>query len=263
MTRIDPSFALTVLGSGSGVPLPERASAGYWLQAPGFSALVDCGSGVLRRLAEAGGDYRTLDAVFITHVHPDHIGELALLLHALKATPGFRREAPLQLFGPPGFPTFFSEQVATVAPPKRLDLHVAEAAPAFHVGGLAVCTTPTVHSPRMASLAYRFERAGRAVVVTGDADWDTALVGLARGADLLVADCSFPDALKVTGHMAASECGRLAAEAGVGRLVLSHLYPVPEAQESRLAEARAAGASDVLLAHDGLRVDLGVADPGQ
>jgi ribonuclease BN (tRNA processing enzyme) len=252
-------FALTVLGSGTGVPLPERASPGYWLQAPELSELVDCGSGVLRRLTEAGGDYRTLDAVFVTHVHPDHVGELALLVHALKATPGFRREAPLAFYGPPGFPEFFAAQVATVAPPKRLDLRVAEAGAAFRVGAVHVRTTPTVHSPRLASIAYRFEHAGRTAVVTGDADRDDALVAFARGADLLVADCSFPDALKVEGHLSAGECGRLAAEADVGRLVLSHLYPVDAEDETRIAEARAAGAGDVVLAHDGLRLELAAA----
>ena len=56
--------------------------------------------------------------------------------------------------------------------------------------------------------------------------------------------------------MAASECGRLAREAGAGRLVLSHLYPVPDAEETRLAEARTAGIDDVLMAHDGLRLEL-------
>jgi ribonuclease BN (tRNA processing enzyme) len=107
----------------------------------------------------------------------------------------------------------------------------------------------------MASRAYRFTAAGRSVVVTGDADWDPDLVPFCRDADLLVADCAFPDALKVAGHMAAGECGRLAAQAGVGRLVQSHLYPVAEAQETRVAEARAAGAVEVVLASDGLMLN--------
>jgi ribonuclease BN (tRNA processing enzyme) len=252
----DTGMVLTVLGSGTGVPLPERACAGYWLQAPGLSALVDCGSGVLRRLAEAGGDCTALDAVFITHVHPDHIGDLVLLVHALKATPGHRHVRPLHLFGPSGFGDFFAERIATVAPPKALDLRIAEAARAWAFNGVDVRSAPTVHTNSMPSLAYRFSHAGRSLVVTGDADWDPALAGFARGCDLLVADCSFPDAHKVAGHMAASECGRLAREAGAGRLVLSHLYPVPDAEETRLAEARTAGIDDVLMAHDGLRLEL-------
>jgi ribonuclease BN (tRNA processing enzyme) len=250
------ALTLTVLGSGTGVPLPERACAGYWLQAPGLSALVDCGSGVLRRLAEAGGDYRALDAVFVTHVHPDHVGDLVLLVHALKATPGYRHERPLHLYGPAGFAGFFNQRIAAVAPPKRLDLRVAEAEPAWIFHGVTVRSAATLHTTRMPSLAYRFARDGRALVVTGDADWDPRLIDFARDGDLLVADCSFPDALKVAGHMCASECGRLAREAGVNRLVLSHLYPVAAADETRLAEARAAGIENVVMAHDGLRLEL-------
>jgi len=246
------AWTLTVLGSGTGVPLPERASPGYWLRTPRCSALVDCGSGVLRRLAEAGGDYRTLDAVFVTHVHPDHVGELALLFHALKATPGFRRTAPLALFGPPGFPEFVAAHVTAVAPPKHLEIAVATAGAQFVHADLEVSTVATRHSERMASIAYRFAAAGRSIVVTGDADWDSTLVPFCRDADLLVADCAFPDDQKIGGHMAAGECGRLAAQARVGRLVLSHLYPVADEHETRVAEARAAGAADVVLARDGL-----------
>ncbi len=256
-------LALTVLGSGAGVPLPDRACAGYWVQAPGFSALVDCGSGTLRRLVEHGGDYRALDAVFITHVHSDHVGELPLLVHALRATPGYRHVRPLHLFGPPGFPAFFDAHVGALAPTKALDLRVAEAAARQVVHGVEVRSAPTVHSPRLPSRAYRFSHAGRAAVLTGDAELDPALVDFARGADLLIADCSFPDALKIPGHMAGSECGRLAREAGVGQLVLSHLYPLEARHETRLAEARAAGAGHVVLAHDGLRLALEAPDPGQ
>ncbi|MDX1594155.1 MAG: ribonuclease Z [Gammaproteobacteria bacterium] len=256
-------LALTVLGSGTGVPVPERACAGYWLQAPKLSALVDCGSGVLRRLAEAGGDYRELDAVFVTHTHVDHVGELALLLHALKATPGFRRERPLHVAGPPGFPAWFEAHVAALAPPKHLDVRVAEAASLDMLHGVEVRTVATRHTPRLPSLAYRFAHADRSLVVTGDADRDPALARFAAGADLLVADCSFPDALKVAGHMSATECGHLASEAGVGRLVLSHLYPVDAAVETRLDEARAACAAEVLLARDGLRLALAGPDAGQ
>ena len=242
---------LTILGSGTGAPSLARSSPAYLLEAHGLQCLVDCGSGTLRQLLRAGTGCHSLDAVFVTHTHPDHIGDLIALIHALKVTPGLHREKPLHLFGPRGFVEFHAQCIAAVAtPPKHFRIVVREAASRQAFAGLQVRSGATLHSPGLHSLAYRFEQDGRAVVFSGDCDYDPGIVALAGNADLLVLDCSFPDHLKVKGHLSAGECGRIAREAGVRQLVLSHLYPVDPCADTRLDEARTACTCPVCLAED-------------
>jgi ribonuclease BN (tRNA processing enzyme) len=249
---------LTVLGSGTGVPSLERSSPAYLLRANGGEILIDCGSGTLRQLLRTGTSHRSIDAVFITHTHPDHIGDLIPLIHALKCTPGFKRERPLRLFGPPGFEAYFEHRVATVAiRPKHFAIEVVEVVSELTYADFRILTTPVSHSEQVASVAYRFDANGHSIVFSGDCDIDARLVRLAQQADVLIIDASFPDTLKVPGHLSASECGRIAAEANVKQMILSHLYPVEISRDTRLEEARAqCSKTDVCLAEDLMTVDF-------
>jgi ribonuclease BN (tRNA processing enzyme) len=185
------------------------------------------------------------------------VGDLIPLIHALKVTPGYKREKPLWFFGPPGFVGFFENQVEPIAPrPKHFEVLVEEVRAEFEFLGLRVLTTPTVHSEQINSVAYRFEDGRDALVLSGDCDYDPGIIELAKGAGVLVLDCSFPDALKMGGHLSAGECGRVAALACVKRLVLSHLYPVPKGQDSRLRETQTAFRGEVCLAQDLMRIQL-------
>ncbi|MDH3280137.1 MAG: ribonuclease Z [Gammaproteobacteria bacterium] len=242
---------LTVLGSGTGVPSTHRSSPAYLVETAVSRGLVDCGSGTLRQLLLVGKSCTDVDSVFVTHTHPDHIGDLIPLIHALKIGSDARRERPLELFGPPGFRAYYDGCVAPVArPPRHFEVRVQELGDGLAWGGLQVVTAPTVHSKQVASVAYRFNSERRSLVISGDCDYDIGLVRMGQHANVMVMDCSFPDALKIDGHCSASECGRIAALAKVEHLLLSHLYPVPPDQETRLAEARAACDSRVTLAHD-------------
>ena len=85
---------LTVLGSGTAVPVPDRFPAGYLVERGASKVLVDCGPGSLRRLAQAGVSPAELDAVLLTHYHTDHCADLAALLFALRS-PHLRARPPL------------------------------------------------------------------------------------------------------------------------------------------------------------------------
>ncbi|MEN8129073.1 MAG: MBL fold metallo-hydrolase [Pseudomonadota bacterium] len=248
---------LIVLGSGTGVPSLERNAPGYYLKMLDRECLIDCGSGTLLQLERAGRSYQHIDAVFITHTHPDHIGDLIPLIHALKVTPGFRREKTLSLFGPPGFKQFFDDYIVTVASlPKHFRVEIQEVDRIFKYAGVRCQCVPTVHSETLHSVAYRFEVGGRAVVLSGDCDYDEGIIQHSSQADLLVLDCSFTNALKYPGHCSAGECGRIATKAGVKRLLLTHLYPVPKADDTRLEEARAGYVGDVRLAEDLMEIEI-------
>jgi ribonuclease BN (tRNA processing enzyme) len=91
---------VTILGSGTAVPVPDRFPAGYLVQAGGQQLLVDCGPGILRRLAQAGVGLEAIDAVFLTHYHTDHCADLGPLLFALRS-PRYAGRKPLQVFAAP------------------------------------------------------------------------------------------------------------------------------------------------------------------
>ncbi len=188
--------------------------------------LIDIGSGILRQLAQHGTEYSSLDAVFITHTHSDHIGDLAALVHALRL-PVLKRDKPLHIFGPPGFIDFFNAIVRPVAEPTdKFPFFIEEVKESWSMEGLAVKTCPTLHSERFESVAYRFEADGKSVVFSGDCDYAPEIIALAEAADLFICDCSNLADDKCPGHLAADEVSLVAKEAGVRHLVPTHFYPI-------------------------------------
>ncbi len=246
---------LTVLGSGTCVPSLKRNAPGYLLEAEGFQILVDCGSGTLLQLEKAGRSYRDIDAVFITHRHPDHFADLVPLVQALLVTPGFKREKDLSIIAPEGFREHYNMTVASVFSGERIDfIRMVEIYNKLDLGPFRVLTAKTVHSED--SIAYRFEYNERAVVFTGDADYDQGIIELSKEANLLIADCSFPDSMKSKGHLCSKECGLIAEKADVRKLMLSHLYPVGTPDIERVQESGAVFGGEIILAEDLMEMEI-------
>jgi ribonuclease BN (tRNA processing enzyme) len=248
---------LIVLGSGTTVPSRHRSAPAYYLEAADRELLVDCGDGALVQLERAQKSYKTVDAVFITHTHQDHIGDLARLIHALKATPGFEREKTLYLYGPPGFVGFFEACIdSQVQRPNNFSIDLNEAKEVFDLFGTRILTSAVVHSKRIESVAYRFEHKGKSIVFSGDCDYCPQIVTLSKSADLLVLDCSFSNEQKRPGHLTAKESGEVAKLADVKSLILTHLYPQSTAENTRLDECRAVFKGEVRLAEDLMQIEL-------
>src|SRR6266446_2655635 len=91
---------LIVLGSGTSVFHPQRASAGFWLETEAGSILLDCGADAPHRMAQENLDWPNLDAIWISHLHLDHCAGLAPFLFGIKWTLGIeRRQKPLKILG--------------------------------------------------------------------------------------------------------------------------------------------------------------------
>ncbi len=246
---------LIVLGSGTCVPSLTRSAPGYFMEAEDYQLLVDCGSGTLLQLERAGRSYRDIDAVFITHRHPDHFADLMPLIHALLATPQFTREKDLFIFGPEEFIKYYNTAITPVlGKPQDSFVRLHTINDQLEFGPFHIFTERTAHTAN--SIAYRFEREGRSVVFTGDTDYDQRIIEISIAADLLVADCSFPDTCKVKGHLSAKECGIIAKKAGVKKLLLSHLYPADMPDAERTNESREAFDGEVILAEDLMKIDI-------
>ncbi|MFO7600892.1 MAG: ribonuclease Z [Candidatus Desulfacyla sp.] len=220
-----------ILGSGTAIPLHGRASPSIAVVIEGRPILLDIGPGTLRQLTRSGMDYEQIEHVFLTHFHPDHTADLVHLLFASRNPAVSRRRRPFKVAGPPGtarliaalqqaYPDWLS------LPPEVMGIEELGMGKNDRrdYGNFTVITTPTDHTPD--SVAYRVrDRQGKSVVYSGDTGFCDGVVELARGADVLVLESSFPDGEECDGHLTPSLAGRMAALAGVERLVLIHFYP--------------------------------------
>lgn len=252
-----------ILGSGTGVPSARRGAPAAAVRTAAALVLIDLGSGSLRTLTTLGLDVNDLDLLCLTHLHPDHCGDLVPFLFATRYRLGYTRRHPFHLLAAAGFRRFLEHLQAAfpswLEPPPGL-LQIQEL-PADRPGEFAYAdvhlrSAPVAHIP--GSLAYRLTSGGVSVVFSGDTDWSPDLIELARGADLLVLEAANP--VKVPGHLTPAEAGQLAAQAGVPRLVLTHFYP-PCDQVDVAALAKAHYPGDLILAEDGLRLYLTAAQP--
>jgi len=211
-------------------------------------------------LLHAGLDPLGVDRVFFTHFDPDDLVDVVPLMFALKYASEEKREKPLLLYGPEPFEGFFGEITAVFGKwmlggyPAEVRELPRECSSALHLPGGRLAWAPAVHRPE--SIAYRLEGENGAFVYTGDTEYAESVVDLARGAHTLLIECSFPDERPVPGHLTPSGVARVASEAGVGRVVLTHV--LPPADETDLASAVLGHGyeGEVTVAEDGFEFSL-------
>ncbi|MGD8561800.1 MAG: ribonuclease Z [Desulfarculaceae bacterium] len=249
---------LTVLGSGSCELRRERSSPAYLLRAGEAAIMLDLGQGSLRRLLQAGLEPKDLSAILISHHHLDHISDLLALLFALKYDPMLSAQARITLAGHPGLAKVmeglrdvFGDWIKPPAP--ALDFLYLEPGARASLAGMSIQTAPAQHMET--SLAFRLEHDGCSLVYLGDSEASQPVLELAQGADLLVAHCAGTDANPKAGHIYPQAAGRLAAQAEVGALLLSHLYRAVDPEEAVASAAKRFG-GPVYAARDLMEIQV-------
>ncbi len=251
---------LTILGSGTISPRVERNAAGAVITTAGATIMVDIGPGSMRRMTEAAIDPRSIDAILLTHFHPDHVSDLVPFLFAADYAFSDPREEPFHVIGPTGLELFYRGLVAVFQSwivPKEARLKLMER-PAgerdsFDLRGLTIRSGPVAHEQN--SLCYRIEAEDRVLVISGDTGASADLVDMAKDADLLVCECSHPDGELVPYHMTPSEAAQHAALAGAKSLMLTHFYPRCD-EVDVVAQASPHFAGPILAATDLLTVEI-------
>jgi ribonuclease Z len=273
---------ITLLGTGSPVPDPNRAGPATLVRAGGQVLLVDCGRGVLQRAAAVGVGAAGLSALLLTHLHSDHIGDLGDLLITRWISTFAPDPAPLPIIGPPGT----AETVEATLQAFRHDIgyriaHHADldAPPAVQVhehtdglvwdrDGVSIRVAPTDHRPVAPTIGFRIGYGGASVVLAGDTVPCASLDGLAAGADALVHTVIRKDILANIAqqrlqdicdyHSSVQEAAATAARAGVGTLVMTHYVPalVPGQEEQWRALAAGEFGGRIELGDDLHRVEV-------
>lgn len=274
---------LVLLGTVAGPVLhPTRMMSSSALVVDGAVYIFDCGYGAITRFAATNLRFADMRALFITHHHSDHNADYANLIH-LAWIQGMTRK--VDVIGPPPIEKIHRASLdfhhedfdirirATGRKPPADSFAVQEItrpAIVFQDDLIKVTAALVNHPPFEYAFAFRIDTADRSIVLSGDTSPCDTLVELAKGADLLVHEAMYepgidamlaqrpyvPPGLRdflVGGHTSAEDCGRIAREAGVTTLVLTHLLPSDDglvSEERWQEEAARHYAGKIVIARD-------------
>ena len=253
---------LVVLGSGTSVPHPQRASAAFWLETDAGSVLLDCSADAAHRMAEENLDWPNLDAVWISHLHLDHCGGLASLLFGLKWSPQtVKRRKPLKISGCEGIKKLLraiddSNDYGLFEQLFPIELHEVLAGDGDFemLPGLQAQTFSTPHTRE--SLAIRLtENNGASVAYTSDTGYSEELALFAREVDLLILESSFWRNKPTAKHLELVEAMRIARLAEPRTLFLTHLYPEWDGVDLE-GKAKELWSGTTIEGCDGLRLEI-------
>lgn len=242
---------LTIVGFWGGYPKVNEASTGYLLEHEGFKLMIDFGSGVLAKLQNFVQP-EELDALVLSHYHPDHIADIGVLQHA-RLIQGFLGKKSPQL---PIYGHIQDKQEFAKLTYKNITKGVAyDPANKLNIGPFTISFLAAVHP--VPCYAMRIEAGGKSLVYTADTSFKEEFIPFAQGAELLLSECNFygnQDG-KGAGHMNSYDNGKLAAEAGVKQLVLTHLPHYGEIDQL-VSEASSIFNGPITLAREGLEITL-------
>ncbi len=262
-------MATTVTLTGTGVPLPSpgRAGPGTLVRHGDVALQFDAGRGTVLRLAEAGLTPQQLRALFVTHVHSDHVIDLADVVLTRWMFQELQPAEPLVIVaaeGPSarfveGMLDGYSDDIAArmaevLDDPPTFDLHpfpVTETPTvvwASHDDDVIVSAVRVRHEPVVGAVAFRVDTPAGSVVISGDTRVCEEVERLAAGADLLVHEACRTNAMRsiIDGtsfehvfsyHADTHLLGAMAERAGVGHLLLTHLIPPPTDERASAAFA--------------------------
>ena len=266
---------LTLLGTGSPIPAPDRAGSANLVEAGPHRLLFDCGRGVVMRLAAAGALPGMISQLFLTHLHSDHVTDFNDIVTTRWAMSPV--EHPLMVTGPIGTDRFVERTLTMLEDDigYRIAHHddlnwrpsvvVSEVAHgvAWEADGVRVLAAPTDHRPVAPTVGYRIEHDGATIVLAGDTVPCAGLDELVGGADVYVQTVIRPDLVAMVPsprfhdicdyHSSCEHAGATAARGGVKVLVLTHQVPtpMPGTEAGWIDQARAGGfEGEIVFGHD-------------
>jgi ribonuclease BN (tRNA processing enzyme) len=250
---VNTGTRLTVLGGCGAWPQAGDACSGFLLECEGYRLVIDLGYATVPRLLQHIGPDE-VDAVYVSHGHPDHCADLNPLLRArmLRDDPA----DPLPLYAPRGA----LDKVLALDRPGMLDagyrLHEFTPGDRLDIGPFTAETRLLPHY--VPNAGVRLAAAGRVVTYTGDCGPHPDVPRLADGADLFIAEASHATQVPADnlGHLSsARDAGAQATQAGARHLLLTHLM-YDTAPDEALAAAAKSYQGPITLATPGLVVDL-------
>ncbi len=252
---------LHFLGTGTIFPDPDRSCSATLLETPKGNLLVDIGSGALRRMAVDGFDIFDINYIFLTHFHPDHVGDLIPLLFAIRNMRKANDDRVLRIWGPVGLYRFVqgmeraygkwvqysSRDVKFYELKRRL----------VDFPGFRVIWNKVVHNQE--SVGYRFEIGNKIIAFSGDSGYCQDLIRLCKDADIAVIECAHADEFAVKGHLSPSLAAKIAENAAAKKMVMVHFYPdVLKGDPLKVAQKYYSG--EIVMPNDGESISISLSE---
>ena len=249
---------ITFIGTGTCVPTTGRAQPAILIERKGKKMLVDCGDGTVAQLWKLGIKFWDIDSVFITHYHADHFGGLIFMITALQVAISNnprRRSKPLYLYGPKGFARVVEtlRRIMLKGADMPYRIITVEMTKPMTVNGIRVSTFRPKH--RKESIGYRFESGGKVVVYTGDSGYTENLIKASKNADILIAECTFPNKTKSNIHLNPDELGKIATKASAKMLIPVHITELFKGEQLR-DQLKAAYKGKIIIPKDGTVINI-------
>ena len=217
-------FTLTVLGTDGSYPAPGGACSGYLLQAGGRSVWLDAGPGTMANLQLHVG-LEQLDAVVVSHAHPDHWSDLEGLYVAMRY---FFNRRGVPVYAPEGLRSLMAGE----RPDGTFDWRTVADGSTAELGSFGFRWSRTDHP--VETLACRVDAMGRSLVYSADTGTGWELSSLGPGPSLAVVEASLPPEEEgAIQHLSARQAAEAALRAGAERLLLSHLGPTVDREQAR------------------------------
>lgn len=249
---------LTILGSGTNVH-PTRAAAGYLVETD-RTMLLDFGPRTLSNLLKTGVNRHAITHILISHFHADHFSDFITFFFdaVIYVKYGGGTRPHLTVIGPRGTKRLMRAMMAAFPgfsrPPFGVTLKEVSNR-RFRIGDTAIQPLTMKHVPELHAVGYRIEYRGKSLTYSGDTQYCENLVHLCRDTDVAVLDCSWPANRPGPAHLHAGQCGQVAEEAGAGRLVLSHFYPIAERYDVK-GQAGESFDGPITLARDRMKITI-------
>lgn len=210
---------VTVLGYYGGYPANGIGTSSYLIESNGFHLLMDCGSGALLSL-EKVLDPLQLDAVILSHYHHDHVADVGVLQYYWQLHNERPNQQTLPIYGPTADPLMFG----SLTWPHASEGKGYAPADVLNIGPLTISFLPMKHPVPAFGMRIVENPTGETLAFTADTAYIPELVPFVKHADLLMTDTNFfDDKTGTKWHMTAGESGKLAADAQVHQLMLTHL----------------------------------------
>jgi len=247
---------IIILGNQSAFPGPGKHTSGYLIKTNEANFLVDIGSGIVGQFQKYIS-LQELDALFLTHLHFDHITDFHILIHGIDLHVSLGKfNMRLPVYVPPGEKRRLIEFCEVYNTAKYLiHIDIIEAERDFSFKTIKVKTLLVPHY--VPSVSYRFEHNGKTIVFTGDTAFTEELITFSKNADVLVAEATLLKEDEPSGllHLSARQAAIIAREARVKKLILTHLwYLYPPSKV--LKEAQTEFNGEIVLGEEGTIISV-------